>query len=213
MISVLESIRVASNKAWYYFIVDATDTKPSGEYPAGSGYQIADGSRAFETQTEIRYEYNNGEWTSVGQEPPPVLITKTVTENGTYTATDDEADGYSSVTVNVDTDISAEITVLGKYDDDGTLNFEYIANYHGLENITYGFLAYRNGEIETDMTIEAGIYNNIPLSANVQQFKLRDLGNGLYLRPYIKIGENGLYYGEQIYVKYSDLPDNSNNDS
>lgn len=29
------------------------------------------------------------------------LITKTITENGTYSATDDSADGYSSVTVNV----------------------------------------------------------------------------------------------------------------
>lgn len=32
-----------------------------------------------------------------------VLTTKTVTENGTYTASDDDADGYSSVTVNVPT--------------------------------------------------------------------------------------------------------------
>lgn len=30
-----------------------------------------------------------------------VLTTKTVTANGTYTASDDDADGYSSVTVNV----------------------------------------------------------------------------------------------------------------
>ena len=29
------------------------------------------------------------------------LITKTITENGTYDATDDNADGYSEVTVNV----------------------------------------------------------------------------------------------------------------
>ena len=33
--------------------------------------------------------------------PPPVLIEKSVTQNGTYSAEDDEADGYSSVTVNV----------------------------------------------------------------------------------------------------------------
>lgn len=31
----------------------------------------------------------------------PTLVTKEITENGTYTATDDNADGYSSVTVNV----------------------------------------------------------------------------------------------------------------
>lgn len=33
--------------------------------------------------------------------PAPVLIEKSVTQNGTYTASDDEADGYSAVTVNV----------------------------------------------------------------------------------------------------------------
>lgn len=33
----------------------------------------------------------------------PTLITKTITENGTYSAEDDSADGYSEVTVNVPT--------------------------------------------------------------------------------------------------------------
>ena len=32
---------------------------------------------------------------------PPTLIEKSITENGTYNASDDEADGYSSVTVEV----------------------------------------------------------------------------------------------------------------
>ena len=31
----------------------------------------------------------------------PVLVTKTITENGTYNAADDSADGYRSVTVNI----------------------------------------------------------------------------------------------------------------
>ena len=33
--------------------------------------------------------------------PPPSLITKSITQNGTYDASDDGADGYSEVTVNV----------------------------------------------------------------------------------------------------------------
>ena len=37
----------------------------------------------------------------------PVLVTKTITENGTYTASSDNADGYSSVTVNLQ-DVSYE---------------------------------------------------------------------------------------------------------
>ena len=32
---------------------------------------------------------------------PPVLISKTVTENGTYQASSDSANGYSEVTVNI----------------------------------------------------------------------------------------------------------------
>ena len=38
-----------------------------------------------------------------GTPTPPVLIEKSVTANGTYSAQDDEADGYSAVTVNVPT--------------------------------------------------------------------------------------------------------------
>lgn len=36
--------------------------------------------------------------------PEPTLITKSITANGTYSANDDNADGYSQVTVNVRTD-------------------------------------------------------------------------------------------------------------
>ena len=59
---------------------------------------------------------------STGTIPPeqPTLITKTVTSNGTYDADDDNADGYSSVTVNVSsgpepTIISKTITENGVY--------------------------------------------------------------------------------------------------
>jgi hypothetical protein len=33
--------------------------------------------------------------------PEPIIIQKTITENGTYNASSDGADGYSSVSVNV----------------------------------------------------------------------------------------------------------------
>ena len=47
-----------------------------------------------------------------GDAPAPVLITKSVTENGEYSASDDSADGYSSVVVDVPSDtISAIVTV------------------------------------------------------------------------------------------------------
>lgn len=47
----------------------------------------------------------------------PTLITKTITENNTYNASDDNADGYSSVTVNVQpTLITKTITENDTYD-------------------------------------------------------------------------------------------------
>lgn len=57
--------------------------------------------------------------------PEPVLITKTITANGTYTASDDNADGYSSVTVAVEgfkkKSIANTPTDIASFDD-GTAN-------------------------------------------------------------------------------------------
>ena len=39
---------------------------------------------------------------SIPEEVQPTLITKQITENGTYASADDNADGYSEVEVNVD---------------------------------------------------------------------------------------------------------------
>lgn len=43
-----------------------------------------------------------------GDAPAPVLITKGVTTNGTYSAADDEADGYSTVSVDVPNSYTAQ---------------------------------------------------------------------------------------------------------
>lgn len=54
-----------------------------------------------------------------GDAPAPVLITKSVTENGVYAASSDNADGYSSVTVEVPSDtptlITKSVTANGTY--------------------------------------------------------------------------------------------------
>lgn len=156
-------------------------------------------------------------YAALGGEPADVANRTTIVE--VLNAISAKFGGEDNATLNpeavnnisniVDTiiNISAEIIVLGKYDDEGRIEFEYNANYHGLENITYGYLAYRDGELETDMTLEAGIYTDVSLPGKYARFRSKDLGTGCYLRPYIKIGENGRYYGKQIYVKYSDLPD------
>ena len=48
--------------------------------------------------------FPDGFLTAIGNIPtgdPPTLITKSITENGTYSAASDNADGYSSVTVSI----------------------------------------------------------------------------------------------------------------
>lgn len=64
---------------------------------------------------DVTIEFNNENIASGGSGgggDTPVLIEKTITENGTYNAEDDEADGYSSVTVEVPSDtVCAIVTV------------------------------------------------------------------------------------------------------
>lgn len=50
-----------------------------------------------------------------------VLTTKTVTANGTYTASDDDADGYSSVTVNVATPVPETFAVTMSLNSEGVV--------------------------------------------------------------------------------------------
>ena len=46
---------------------------------------------------------------------PPVFVEKTVTENGTYIALDDEVDGYSKVTVDVPNRVSDLIDLIERH--------------------------------------------------------------------------------------------------
>lgn len=71
---------------------------------------------------------------------PAKLVTKEITENGTYDATDDSANGYSSVTVNVEggggsSDFStAEVELIGN---PLTFNAPIIIDYVGGQASTY----------------------------------------------------------------------------
>lgn len=55
------------------------------------------------------------------------LITKSITQNGTYNASSDNADGYSSVTVNVSGGGAVESNDVNFYDYDGTILYSYSA--------------------------------------------------------------------------------------
>ena len=58
---------------------------------------------------------------------PPTLIEKAITENGTYAASDDEADGYSSVTVDVSGGGASSGNDVIFYDYDGSVVASYSA--------------------------------------------------------------------------------------
>lgn len=59
--------------------------------------------------------------------PPPNLTTKDITENGEYSAAEDNADGYSSVTVDVSGGGGLSGTDVKFYDYDGTVVYSYSA--------------------------------------------------------------------------------------
>lgn len=156
-------------------------------------------------------------YAALGGEPADVANRTTIVE--VLNAISAKFGGEDNATLNpeavnnisniVDTiiNISAVINVLGKHDTEGRVDFEQICNYNGSQSLKFGHLFYRDGELNVDMTIEAGIYSISEHGGSYSIFFSRDMGKGMYLRPFIKIGENGLYYGKQIYVKYSDLPD------
>ena len=59
------------------------------------------------------------------------LITKTITENGTYDATDDNADGYSEVTVNVVPSSEYIVTLENLHDSSTDFQNTYIDSFNG----------------------------------------------------------------------------------
>ena len=83
----------------------STDSKPTGMY---EGVYIANGSEFIEMDTDKKYLYDAASQTwnvassgGGGGGGSATLIEKSITANGEYTATSDNADGYSKVTVDV----------------------------------------------------------------------------------------------------------------
>ena len=64
---------------------------------------------------------------SIPEAVQPTLITKQITENGVYTAENDNADGYSEVTVDVPVPTPVEEKAVNFYDYDGTVLYAYTA--------------------------------------------------------------------------------------
>lgn len=87
------------------------------------------------------------------------LITKTITENGVYDATDDNADGYSEVTVTVDTKEYVDISSFAYYfkRNTSTPTVSLISNYEASLSFTdQNASGYELASFS--VTLEAGIY-------------------------------------------------------
>lgn len=91
---------IPENTYYYEFDCDTIAELPTATY---QGTNVAHGSLATIIANGRQYRINGeGEWCIQRYDASdPILIEKTITENGTYSAVDDDADGYSSVTADV----------------------------------------------------------------------------------------------------------------
>lgn len=122
---------------------------------------------------------------TVGAAPTPTLITKQISANGTYTAADDDADGYSEVTVAVEdaskealngiisrdlTEIVSEATQIGNY----AFYFWASLTSGSFPNVTsvgaaafYGCSALSNISIPSARTIYTSAFRNCTSLAKI----------------------------------------------
>jgi hypothetical protein len=104
---------------------------------------------------------------------------------------------------------TAEITGWHKADETSKLLFDYAFSYDGTENVEYGFLCYRNGILNLDMTFVAknmiSDIISVTKTSPTGNLGVGDKGYGVYLRPYIKIGAQ-YKYGEQVFTNHADAP-------
>lgn len=108
------------------------------------------------------------------------LITKTITENGTYNASDDDADGYSEVTVNVVSSSEYIVTLENLHDSSTDFQNTYInpangtlINYNGWDSTDFIEL---NGQVSVASLIREWQY--CAVYDENKEF-IRNLTNGL----------------------------------
>lgn len=132
----------------------STDTKPTDSI---EGIKIQNGSsfRELDTGKRFLFDAENTTWNEVssggGGGGGSTLIEKSISANGVYNASDDSADGYSKVTVDVPNTYTAEDE--GKVVDNGAL----VAQTAMSSEVT------ENGTVDT--TLYNSVTVNVPSSA------------------------------------------------
>lgn len=130
------------------------------------------------------------------------LITKTITENGTYDATDDNADGYSEVTVNVVPSSEYIVTLENLHDSSTDIQNTYInstdgalINYKGWDSTDFIEL---NGQVSVASLIKEWQYCAV---YDENKKFIRNLTNGL----------NSALTSNVKYIRFSGLRQNMQN--
>lgn len=123
------------------------------------------------------------------------LITKSITLNGTYDATDDNADGYSSVTVNV----SGAQTTTGTFTGGGGIT----------QSISCSFapdLIYVHGDLSSDPSLRG--VDSVIIIKNTALYVISDGSSSAYQRSLWQVATNIIDYNEtnqlnEPYATYS----------
>lgn len=130
------------------------------------------------------------------------LITKTITENGTYDATDDNADGYSEVTVNVVPSSEYIVTLENLHDSSTDFQNTYISS-------TNGALINYNGWVSTDFIELNGQVSVVSILKDFQYCAVYD-ENKKFIRN-LQNGINSALTSNVKYIRFSGLRQNMQN--
>ena len=156
---------IPENTYYYEFDCDTIAELPTATY---QGTNVAHGSLATIIENGRQYRINGeGEWCIQRYDASdPILIEKTITENATYSAVDDDADGYSSVDVDVPNTYTEGDE--GKVVDNGALVAQTARVESIIENGTYDTTT--NNSVTVDVVSE----NNAKFISNNAGFNYSD---------------------------------------
>lgn len=159
------------NRLLCHLVGLSTDTKPISTYTDKSGkvFLLENGSSFEEMDTDKKYLYDaeNQQWNlaaSGGGGGSATLIEKSITENGEYNASDDNADGYSKVTVDVPNTYTAQDE--GKVVDNGVLVAQTAMSSEVTENGTVDTTLYNSVTVNVP---SGGVeFKNIPTNFDLK---------------------------------------------
>lgn len=148
------------------------------------------------SQSKKNFVANFGEVQAIGDGSSAILISKTITTNGSYFATDDGADGYSSISVNVKASADAKLPKLKmptiNFDNyealltiDDTVNGEHTEQYH----IYYGdkYVGSTNDTTVNLLSMTDFTSNDeLKVTASASQFNDSDEAVVLWEQPKLK---------------------------